>query len=52
MVYDIAIIGAGVVGTQIARNFSKYDLKVALLEPIPASSMPGSTVRLGPGWRS
>lgn len=32
MVYDIAIIGAGVVGTQIARNFSKYDLKVALLE--------------------
>lgn len=32
MVYDIAIIGAGVVGTQIARNFSKYDLKVALIE--------------------
>ncbi|MBQ1663203.1 MAG: FAD-dependent oxidoreductase [Clostridia bacterium] len=32
MVYDIAVIGAGVVGTQIARNLSKYDLKVALLE--------------------
>ena len=32
MVYDIAIIGAGVVGTQIARNFSKYDLKTVLLE--------------------
>lgn len=32
MVYDIAIIGAGVVGTQIARNFSKYNLNVALLE--------------------
>lgn len=32
MVYDVAIIGAGVVGTQIARNLSQYDLQVALLE--------------------
>ncbi len=32
MVYDIAIIGAGVVGTQIARALSKYDLKNVLIE--------------------
>lgn len=32
MVYDIAIIGAGVVGTQIARNFSKYNLSTVLIE--------------------
>ena len=32
MVYDIAIIGAGVVGTQIARTLSKYQLKNVLLE--------------------
>ena len=32
MVYDIAIIGAGVVGTQIARALSKYNLKNVLIE--------------------
>jgi len=32
MVYDVAIIGAGVVGTLIARAFSKYDINVALIE--------------------
>jgi len=31
-VYDIAIIGAGVVGALIARELSKYNLKVALIE--------------------
>jgi len=30
--YDIAIIGAGVVGASIARSLSKYKLSVALLE--------------------
>ena len=30
--YDIAIIGAGVVGGMIARELSKYDIKVILLE--------------------
>lgn len=30
--YDISIIGAGVVGSAIARELAKYDLKVALLE--------------------
>lgn len=32
MDYDVAIIGAGVVGALIARELSKYDIKVALLE--------------------
>ncbi len=30
--YDIAIIGAGVVGASVARELSKYKLKIALLE--------------------
>ena len=30
--YDVAIIGAGVVGGMIARTLSKYDLKVCILE--------------------
>jgi len=32
MIYDVAIIGAGVVGSAIARELSKYKLKIALLE--------------------
>lgn len=32
MSYDVAIIGAGVVGSLIARKLSKYDIKIALLE--------------------
>ena len=30
--YDVAIIGAGAVGSAIARELSRYDLKVVLLE--------------------
>ncbi|MDR0513282.1 MAG: NAD(P)/FAD-dependent oxidoreductase [Treponema sp.] len=30
--YDIAIIGAGVIGTAIARELSRYDLKVIILD--------------------
>ncbi|MGM0500655.1 MAG: NAD(P)/FAD-dependent oxidoreductase, partial [Bacillota bacterium] len=30
--YDISIIGAGVVGSAIARELAKYDLSVALIE--------------------
>ena len=30
--YDIAIIGAGVTGAMAARELSKYNLKIALLE--------------------
>ena len=32
MVYDIAIIGAGVVGGLIARALSRYDIKICILE--------------------
>ncbi len=32
MKYDIAVIGAGVVGSLITRELAKYNLKVALLE--------------------
>jgi len=31
-IYDIAIIGAGVIGGMIARNLSKYDLNIAIIE--------------------
>ena len=30
--FDVAIIGAGISGACIARELSKYNLKVALLE--------------------
>lgn len=32
MFYDVAIIGAGVIGSLTARNLSQYNLKVALIE--------------------
>ena len=32
MIYDVAIIGAGVVGGMVARELSKYQLSVCLLE--------------------
>ncbi len=32
MEYDVAVIGAGVVGSLITRELSKYNLKIALLE--------------------
>ena len=32
MVYDILIIGAGVIGGMIARELSRYDLSVCVLE--------------------
>ena len=38
-VYDIAIIGAGVVGTAIARELSRYDLDCILLEAKPDVGM-------------
>jgi glycerol-3-phosphate dehydrogenase len=32
MIYDVIIIGGGVIGCTIARTLSKYDLKICLLE--------------------
>ncbi len=40
--YDVIIIGAGIVGTSIARELSKYNIKVLLLEKEADVSM-GST---------
>ena len=34
-IYDIAVIGAGAVGSAIARELSRYQLKVALVNPLP-----------------
>jgi glycerol-3-phosphate dehydrogenase len=38
-IYDIAVIGAGAVGSAIAREFSRYQLKVALVESAPDVGM-------------
>lgn len=32
MIYDVVIVGAGVIGGMLARELSRYDLKVCLLE--------------------
>ena len=32
MKYDIAVVGAGVIGSLIARELSRYNLKIALVE--------------------
>lgn len=37
--YDIAIIGAGVVGSAIARELSRYQLSIALVESAPDVGM-------------
>jgi glycerol-3-phosphate dehydrogenase len=38
-IYDIAVIGAGAVGSAIARELSRYQLKVALVESAPDVGM-------------
>jgi glycerol-3-phosphate dehydrogenase len=37
--YDVAVIGAGVIGCFIAKELSKYDLKVVVLEREPSVGM-------------
>ena len=37
--FDIAIIGAGVVGGMVARELSKYDLKIVMLEKLSDVSL-------------
>ena len=37
--FDVAVIGAGVVGSAIARELSRYQLKVALVESAPDVGM-------------
>ena len=38
-IYDIAIIGAGAVGSAIARELSRYELNIVLLEANPDVGM-------------
>jgi len=45
--YDVAIIGAGVVGTAIARELSKYELKIIVLEKENDVSMGASMANSG-----
>ena len=47
MIYDIAIIGAGCVGTAIAQRLSKHDLKIALLEKEADVSMGATKANSG-----
>jgi len=37
--FDIAIIGAGVIGGMIARELSGYDLKICILEKMSDVAM-------------
>lgn len=37
--YDVAVIGAGVVGSAIARELSRYKLKIGVFEKIWMSVM-------------
>ncbi len=47
MVYDIAIIGAGVVGSLTARALARYDLKIALVEKTSDVAMGTSKANSG-----
>ena len=65
--YDVVIIGGGVVGSAIARELSRYKLRIAVLEKESdvctqtsrrntGSSTPGSSIRPAPSrpsapWR-
>ena len=45
--YDVAVIGAGVIGTAIARELSRYELKIAVLEKEPDVSVGTSKANSG-----
>ena len=47
MVYDVAVIGAGVVGAMIARELMKYELSVCLLEAEDDVAMGASRANSG-----
>ncbi len=42
VIYDVAVIGAGIVGLAVARRLSRYNLRMAILEKEPDVAM-GST---------
>jgi len=39
MIYDVIVVGAGVIGALTARELARYDLKVLLLEQEPDAAM-------------
>ena len=47
MLYDIAIIGAGVTGSMIARELAKYNLSVVVLEKEADVAMGSSKANSG-----
>ena len=47
MLYDVAIIGAGVIGGMLARELSRYDLSVCLLEKESDVAMGASRANSG-----
>ena len=47
MVYDVAIIGAGVIGGMTARALSKYDLNICILEKNNDVAMGSSMANIG-----
>ena len=47
MIYDVAIVGAGVIGALAARELSKYNLKVALMEAANDVAMGASKANSG-----
>lgn len=47
MVFDVAVIGAGVIGALTARELSKYNIKTALLERCEDISMGSSKANSG-----
>ena len=47
MIYDVAVIGAGVIGGMIARELMKYELSVCLLEAEDDIAMGASRANSG-----
>lgn len=46
-IYDVAIIGAGVIGCNVARQLSRYKIKVCLMEKQPDVAMGASSANSG-----
>ena len=46
MNYDVAVIGAGVIGSMIARELSRYNVKIALVEKCNDMAMATSKANL------
>lgn len=47
MIYDVAIIGAGVTGAMIARELSRFELKICILEKDSDAAMGASRANSG-----